>query len=231
MKLVRVGVTLAAPWALVACLALVGWGGAASGADEKPPEVAPPDPDVSRADLAFALAEYGRKNKSPEALVTAAQILSKLQVADPVKEGEKPKESEDHLAAVNQLLDEAAALGGGDPVIKELVGRAREALKERPRGLFNFEKEINKTLKRIRVQMNAGKNVVARQQYAQGQTISVTSEDRSTQLSVVNAQTGQVLASGVGSVTTLAPATGTYVVEATPPPTAKSGTVGAFSLK
>lgn len=100
----------------------------------------PVSDDVRHIALAYDLAEYGRKAKSPEMLVSAARILRKIRTTPgtekPTIEGGKD-EKEEKAEAVslleesNHLLAEARKLAPDDALIGDLIERIT---KEKTRG-------------------------------------------------------------------------------------------------
>ena len=77
--------------------------------------------------MAYGLIEYGRQKKTPEALVTAAMILSKLPVADGKEDGTvESKPPAGHTKEINAALDEAAVMRAQDKLLGDLVQRTRE---------------------------------------------------------------------------------------------------------
>jgi hypothetical protein len=104
---------------------------------------------IANRALANQLVGFGRKNKSPEALITAAEVLGKLPASEegtekpkteknpgtdkeapPAKEGKKTKL--EPLA----LLDEAKKMSEGDPHVVAIADRVAKTLEEKPRGVI-----------------------------------------------------------------------------------------------
>ncbi len=112
-------------------------------ADEKKGDDAPakPDPvvkDIENIGLAYQLAEYGRKNPVPEALVTAAIILRKIGTLPltekpttevdkgaPKADKEKPpaEEAVSLIAESDKLLAEARTKAKDDKLLLDLIER------------------------------------------------------------------------------------------------------------
>jgi hypothetical protein len=124
---------------LLACALCLGAGQPSPAADEKKaeePKVDQAGEDVIHIGLAYSLAEYGRKNKSPESLVTAARILRKIKTTPitekPTDEGPKGEKADEVkagaevslLAESDKLLDEARKMAPDDKLIGELADRA-----------------------------------------------------------------------------------------------------------
>jgi hypothetical protein len=111
-------------------------------AADKPPAdkaAAEPSPAARAAlndvQLALGLVHYARAHKTPEGLVTAALILHRTPT-QPLKmkvEGGKEGASEAGLAP-EALLEEARAMRKDDKALAGVVDRARDELKEAPRG-------------------------------------------------------------------------------------------------
>jgi hypothetical protein len=92
--------------------------------------------DVINIGLAFSLAEYGRKNKSPDSLVAAARILRKIRTTpltdkptDEAPKGEKPDKVEagsevSLVAESDKMLAEARKMAPDDKLIADLADRA-----------------------------------------------------------------------------------------------------------
>jgi hypothetical protein len=116
---------------MVACLSLLACLATTARSQEKAqPEpgaaLAKADPKadaVAEIGTAFRLIEYGRKTKSPEALIAAAGILRRVPAAVPIKadeEADAPKqEKADELPSLRQqaeeLLAEAKTMANNDP--------------------------------------------------------------------------------------------------------------------
>jgi len=94
--------------------------------------------------LAYSLIDYGRKHKSPEALITAARILgtvptSKLKAevtteksSDAGKPGKKSASTADNSPSA--LLGEARSMAGNNKHIVALAEQAADAIAEKSRG-------------------------------------------------------------------------------------------------
>jgi len=107
------------------------------GTNHAPPEVAAqakPTPEaeaVQQIHLAHSLIEYGRRNKAPEALITAARILAAngtvaleekpTQEKAPGAPTGKAKEKSAEEVTARSLLDEAKALSGNNPAVVSLA--------------------------------------------------------------------------------------------------------------
>jgi hypothetical protein len=126
---------------LLALAGLVAGVGAPASADEpKKPEKqdVKPNPagaDVANISLAYQLAEYGRKSKNPEMLVSAARILRQIKTTpgkgDPKVEGdareeEKAPEPVSLSTQSTNLLDEAKKMAPDDAIVAELVERVNK---------------------------------------------------------------------------------------------------------
>jgi hypothetical protein len=196
--------------------------GAAGEKDKTPDKDAPAlDEGIAKVDLAYGLLDFGRKNKTPEALVTAAMILTKIPIVDySEKEVAKPKLSETQTKEIRAILSEAVDMRPADKVLKELVSRAEEDLKEGSRNfLDNFNRQIQNILrKRIAPRTSTTMATVSR---SKGQTISATADNRAVWVGVVNVSTGQTTWGSApnGQIAVTVPATGTYRVVAYPPGT------------
>jgi hypothetical protein len=117
--------------------------GPAAPADEakkadEPAKLNPAGADVAHIALAYQLAEYGRKNKNPEMLVSAARILRHIKPT-PGKEnpkieaprGEEPKEDKvsepvSLTAQSKALLEEAKKMAPDDATVAELIDRVNK---------------------------------------------------------------------------------------------------------
>jgi hypothetical protein len=105
---------------------------------EGPPKLNPAGIDVKNIALAYELAEYGRKNKNPEMLVSAARILRRIKPTagkgDPKIEaprGEEVKEDKvpELVSLTDQskaLLEEAKKMAPDDAVVGELIERVNK---------------------------------------------------------------------------------------------------------
>jgi len=103
---------------------------------DEPAKVDQAGEDVIHIGLAYSLAEYGRKNKSPESLVTAARMLRRIKTTPitekPTDEGPKGEKADDVkagaevslVAEADKLLDEARKMAPDDKLIGELADRA-----------------------------------------------------------------------------------------------------------
>jgi hypothetical protein len=106
--------------------ALVAVQGLALSADkeEKPTKTEKADEraveELGQIDLAHGLIEYGRKHKSPEALVVAARMLAKFPVSETKGKGET-EGKENQVKGAEALLDEAAKMRSSDKLMGELV--------------------------------------------------------------------------------------------------------------
>jgi hypothetical protein len=114
--------------------------------DETLVKVDPAATDVENIGMAYNLADYGRKHKAPEALVTAARILRRIRTTPltdkptievdkdaPKADKEKPPAEEpiSMLAESDKLLTEAKKMAPDDKLIADLVERVS---KEKTRG-------------------------------------------------------------------------------------------------
>jgi hypothetical protein len=133
-------------WAALAAAVALGLMTAAAPADDKKPaekpaaEGAAPQPSpplraLNGLELAFGLVHYARAHKTPEGLVTAALILHRTptQPLQAKVEGAKEAPAESGLAP-KALLEEARAMRKDDKALAGVVDRARDELKEAPRG-------------------------------------------------------------------------------------------------
>jgi len=169
------------------------------------------DPLGASAALANQLISYGRENKSPEAIVTAAMILAKLPAVDADEKGEfENKPSASQNVEIESILKEAMAMREGDATIKELVERTRESLKEKSRDIFS---SIKNAIRRMRVQIpKNSKKVVAKVTKKKGEVIAVSIPATGTLAITPASNANIVLASGKGSVQIVAPKDGEYTV-------------------
>lgn len=93
-----------------------------------------------QAALAFELAELGRNQQSPELLVSAALILHRSGATagtEKPTEGELSAEISTSPAAV---LEEAKQFRKDDKALAEIIARAADELKEKPRGVVGGPK-------------------------------------------------------------------------------------------
>jgi hypothetical protein len=97
---------------------------------------------IERLALAYSLVDYGRKNKSPEALLTAARILNETPTGDLEAKPETEKDKDagaaeekktDKAASLEpaDLIKEAKALAADNPHIAALADRALTAPRTR----------------------------------------------------------------------------------------------------
>jgi hypothetical protein len=110
-------------------------------ADKPPAQGAAPEPSpalrpsINDLQLALRLVHYARAHKTPEGLVTAALILHRTPT-QPLQlkvEGAKQGPAESALAP-KALLEEARGMRQDDKALAGVVDRARDELKEAPRG-------------------------------------------------------------------------------------------------
>lgn len=112
-------------------------------AKKEPPTTSPAAQDVANVAMAYRLAEYGRKHKTPEMLVAAASILRHIKGtpgdAKPKIEAPKGEEAPQDEAVEatslmeesKKLLAEAKKMARDDAVLTELIERVG---KEKTRG-------------------------------------------------------------------------------------------------
>jgi len=98
---------------------------------------AEPSGAMSQLALALQLADWGRANKSAEALIAAAQILQGVPLQERERERVAPQEGTADkqaapVASVESLLAEAAALAGDDAALKQRIEAMRAAKPEAP---------------------------------------------------------------------------------------------------
>lgn len=108
---------------------------------------------ISDLALANSLANYGRKNKSAAALVSAARILASARTAEldakreskpNDKQGDQQKQERPESTADNSpksLLLEAQKMAPDDPSIAAQVKQVEAMLAESPRGAFPYPKQ------------------------------------------------------------------------------------------
>jgi hypothetical protein len=102
--------------------------------DTKRAKVTPAAKAVQNLQMAIQLADYGRENKLPEALITAARVIGTTPLRKVESKLPKGLQPFDQEKEAERLIAEALRLGGGNPVIKKLAAQARSAISERPRG-------------------------------------------------------------------------------------------------
>lgn len=89
-------------------------------------------------DLAAALrmADFGRENKAPEALLAAARVIGRTNAkALEAKGGKKGEQEEfDPLKEANALIEAAIEVSGKDESVKKLAAAVRDDVKEFKRG-------------------------------------------------------------------------------------------------
>ena len=172
------------------------------------------DPLGASAALANQLISYGRENKSPEAMVTAAMILAKLPAVDVDEKGEfENKPSASQNVEIESILKEALAMREGDATIKELVTRTRESLKEKTRGFGIKLPKVNDIIRRLRVQIPRNSKIaVTKVTKKKGEVIAASIPVTGTLAITPASNENIVLASGKNSVQTEAPKDGEYTV-------------------
>jgi hypothetical protein len=98
---------------------------------------------VADLGLAYDLIEYGRKTKTPEALITAALILHRT----PVEKSSEPSGGEaSAIPAPAELLAEAKKLRPDDKALADVIAQAQDSLKEKPRGAVGGPKQQSRRL-------------------------------------------------------------------------------------
>lgn len=117
-------------------------------------DAAPPAAEgVAQAVTAAQLADWGRRNGDPGALIMAARLLAEVPLRS--AEGETP------VVSPGSLLDEAAALSNGDPDILDVIQLLRE---QGVRGVHNspFGQGPIFTVKEVRARETFGFDIEAR---------------------------------------------------------------------
>jgi hypothetical protein len=140
---------------------LAGVNGPASADEEKKKEgptaaASPAGEDVANVAMAYRLAEYGRKHKEPEMLVSAARILrhikatpgngkpTKIEAPKDAKAPEdEPAESPALGDEAKKLLEEAKKMAPDDAALTELIERAG---KEKTRGSLGGPRSFTRAL-------------------------------------------------------------------------------------
>ncbi len=140
-------------------LASVGGPAAADEAKKDDTSTVKPNPaaeDVANVALAYRLAEYGRKHKSPEMLVSAARILRHVKTTpgketpkiEAPKGEETPKDEPLEAASLmdesKKMLADAKKLAPDDAIVAELVERAA---KEKTRGSLGGPRTYRRALR------------------------------------------------------------------------------------
>lgn len=90
--------------------------------DAPSPALSPEAEGVAQVVTAAALADWGRERNDPGALIMAARLLSEI----PMRQG--GGEGGPALLTPTRLLDEAAALSGGNQTLIDAIDRLREPL-------------------------------------------------------------------------------------------------------
>jgi hypothetical protein len=155
------------PWACISLLtafALVGWLGALAGqaaAEDAVPKFTESAQAVSDLGMAHELIEYGRRTKTPEALITAALILHRT----PAEKAADAQLDESNAPAA--LLAEARKLRPTDKTLAGLADQAAEAISETARGAITGPRTTGGVLRRgsgatITVGCKAGEATVFR---------------------------------------------------------------------
>ena len=116
---------------LLTCFCLLAWSPVPARCRDKPADEPKDDPGVENVGClatAYKLVDYGRKTKSPEALITAAGILRRMPPAVPLKaQAEDPKQSPplkdlpSLREEADKLLVEAKEMSKNDAVIVALA--------------------------------------------------------------------------------------------------------------
>jgi Sec-independent protein translocase protein TatA len=125
--------------------------------ETKEPAISPAAQDVANVAMAYRLAEYGRKHRAPEMLVSAARILrhikgtpsnAKPEIEAPKGEQaaeDKPAEAASLMEESKKLLDEAKKMAPDDAIITELIERIG---KEKTRGSLGGPRTFSGTLRK-----------------------------------------------------------------------------------
>jgi hypothetical protein len=111
---------------------------------EKMKEKDPSADAVAQLGMAHQLAQYGRQNKSPLALLAAAEVISSTPTtkldqkpkseADSKPEGAAPKKKDRAEVTAEALVAEAKQLAGEDSQILALAAKVSDQIDEAPRG-------------------------------------------------------------------------------------------------
>jgi len=119
--------------------------------DMKRPNVAAKCAEAERLGMGLSLAQYGQKNKSPEALLLAAIIVAESPIPEASKDATcKPKDGSgkpmDRVKTADELIAAAMKLDGVDE-LKSLVKKAKQAAAAKPRspvqGFQSFQGYFN----------------------------------------------------------------------------------------
>jgi len=91
--------------------------------------------------LARSLIEYGKRTRSPEAMLTAVRILRQNAVIPAIKNKDVDSEAQREKSELLQLLNQARKMRPEDRPLRELSDRLEESLSERSRGLADGPKQ------------------------------------------------------------------------------------------